>query len=43
MGSDLELGKRLIDELTDLWFECNMRCNKIEQLIKEINEKKKTN
>ena len=39
MESEIELGKRLIDELTDLWVECNNRCERIESIIKQINEK----
>ena len=36
----MEQATQLIDELTDLWLECSRRCDKIEKLIKEINEKK---
>ena len=41
MEFDIELGKQLIDELTDLWSECNIRCDRIENLIKQLNETKK--
>ncbi len=41
MEFDMKLGKQLVDELTDLWSECSRRCDSIEKLIKEINEKNK--
>jgi len=41
MEFDIELGKQLMDELTDLWLECSQRCDKIENLIKQLNETKK--
>ena len=37
----MEIGKQLIDELMDLWFECSQRCDRIEKMIKQLNEKKK--
>jgi len=39
MESDLETGKQLVDELLDLWSECQNRCNRIEKIIEELNEK----
>ena len=39
MEFDKESGKQLIDELVDLWVECNQKCKKIEVLIKEIYKK----
>ena len=41
MNNDIELGKQLVDELTDLWLECSERCDKIEELIKKINDMRK--
>lgn len=41
MEYNLEQGKELIELLTDLWLECSRRCDRIEQLIKQINEEKK--
>lgn len=34
----MKLGKQLVEELVDLWFDCKMRCEKIEQLIKQLKE-----
>ncbi len=39
MEYNLEQGKKLIEELIDLWFECSIRCERIENLIKQIYEK----
>ena len=36
MEFDIELGKQLVDELVDLWVETNVRCNRIENLVKKI-------
>lgn len=36
-----ELNYLLAKELSDLWFECKIRCDKIEEIIKQINEIKK--
>jgi len=41
MEYDIKLSKQLVDELTDLWLECSQRCEKIENLIKQLNETKK--
>jgi len=40
MKYDIDLAKQLADELTDLWSECSRRCDSIENLIRQINEKK---
>ena len=40
MGFDIEPGKQLIDELLDLWVETKVRCDKIEELIKQLKEDK---
>ena len=40
MKIDIELEKQFIDELIDLWFECSIRCERIEYLIKKINKQK---
>jgi len=41
MKYDKELGKQLIDELLDLWSECQSRCDKIEKMIVQIKESQK--
>ena len=41
MEYDIKIGKQLIDELIDLWTENKIRCEKIEQLIKQLKETKK--
>ena len=38
MKYDMEQGKQLVDELVELWSECSMRCDKIEELVKQIKE-----
>jgi hypothetical protein len=38
MKYDLEQGKQLIDELLDLWIETKVRCDRIEELVKQLNE-----
>ena len=38
LEDEIELGKQLIRELVDLWTECKMRCDEIEELIKKISE-----
>lgn len=37
MEFDLETGKELVDELLNLWEECKKRCDRIEEIIQEIN------
>jgi len=41
MEYDIELGRQLVDELTDSWLECRRRCDKIEDLLKQIKESEK--
>ena len=36
MESDIELGKQLIDELVDLWVETKDKCERIEELVKKL-------
>ena len=38
MKNETEEGKQLVDELIELWSECSIRCEKIEELVKEIKE-----
>jgi len=35
---DMELGKQLVDELIELWAETQIRCDKIESLVKQIKK-----
>jgi len=37
----MELGKQLVEELIDLWVETKVRCDKIEELIKQLKETEK--
>ena len=39
MKNDLKMGKQLIDELVELWIETKIRCDKIEELVKQIKER----
>ena len=41
MEYDMNLGKKLAEELVDLWTECSMRCDRIEELLKQIKETEK--
>jgi hypothetical protein len=41
MQYDEELSYILAKEISNLWFECKIRCEKIEEIIKQINEKAK--
>ena len=34
----LEQGKQLVDELLELWVETKIRCDKIENLVKQLKE-----
>jgi len=36
---DLELGKQLVNELVNLWIETKVRCETIEDLVKQLKEK----
>jgi hypothetical protein len=38
MKFDMDVGKKLIEELVDLWNDCSIRCEKIEQLVKQLKE-----
>ena len=43
MGYNEELRLQLTKEISDLWFKCKIRCDRIEEIskhIKEMNEKK---
>lgn len=35
------MSKQLVDELVNLWIETKVRCEKIEQLIKQLKESEK--
>lgn len=39
MKYDMKQGKQLVDELIDLWIETKNRCDKIENLVKQIKNK----
>jgi hypothetical protein len=39
MEFDMEQGKQLVDELVNLWIETKIRCDKIEELVKQLKEK----
>ena len=41
MEYDTELGIQLVDELVELWTECSIRCERIEELLKQIKETEK--
>ncbi len=41
MKYDLEQGKQLVDELIELWVETRIRCDKIEELVKQLKETEK--
>ena len=38
MKYDMEQGKQLVDELVDMWIETKVKCDKIEELVKQIKE-----
>jgi len=38
MEFDIGLGKQLIEELVDIWNDCRIRCEKIEELVKQLKE-----
>ena len=40
MVSEEKLRYELAKEITDLWYECKIRCEKIEQIAKKINKNK---
>ena len=37
MEYDTELSKQLVDELVELWTECSIRCDRIEEIIKQLD------
>ena len=39
MKYDINSREKLGEELVDLWSECSMRCDRIEELLKQIKEK----
>ena len=39
MEYDLDLGKQLVNELVELWVETKVRCERIEDLVKQLKEK----
>ena len=39
MKDKKEQGKQLVDQLIELWTECSVRCDRIEELVKQIKEK----
>jgi len=41
MKNDEELNYLLAKEFSDLWYECKIRCDKIEEIIKQIDETNK--
>ena len=40
MDSEEKLRLDLAKEITDLWYECKTRCEKIENIVKKINKNK---
>ena len=38
MKYDIEQGKQLVDELVELWTECSVHCDRIEELVKQLKE-----
>ncbi len=38
MKYTMEQGKQLIDELIELWIETKLRCDKIEELVKQLKD-----
>jgi len=38
MKYNMEISKQLVDELVSLWSECSTRCDKINNLVKQIKE-----
>ena len=38
MEYDINLREKLGEELVDLWTECSVRCERIEELLKQIKE-----
>ena len=40
MSHEEKLRLELVKEITDLWYECKIRCDKIEEIVKKINKNK---
>ena len=40
MNHEEKLRLELAKEITDLWYECKTRCDKIEEIAKKINKTK---
>jgi hypothetical protein len=40
MENEENLRFELAKEITDLWYECKIRCDKIEKIAKKINKNK---
>ena len=38
MEYDIEIGKQLVNELIDLWSECRSRCDRIDEIVKKLQE-----
>ena len=38
MEYEMNLREKLGDELVELWSECSIRCERIEELLKQIKE-----
>jgi len=38
MEYEMNLKEKLGEKLADLWTECSMRCQRIEELLKQIKE-----
>ena len=43
MNNEEKLRYELAKEITDLWFECKIRCDKIEKIALKINKNKEIN
>jgi hypothetical protein len=41
MEYDMDMSQQLVDELVELWVETKVRCDKIEELIKQLKELEK--
>ena len=40
MNNEEKLRLELAKEITDLWYECKTRCDKIEEIAQKINKNK---
>jgi len=41
MEYDMDMSQQLVDELVDLWNDCRIRCERIEDLVKQLKETEK--